>query len=305
MSWFAQGVPPQSRGGQVAIGNFDGVHRGHQAMVARLVDLARKATRPAVVVTFDPHPLALLSATGAPPPLTTIEHRRELLLGLGVDQVLVLETSSKLLALTAEEFFTRVIRAELGAQGLVEGPNFYFGKDRGGNITLLRQLCQSAGLTLDVIEPVTWQGQWVSSSAIRSLLTAGELTAAVELLGHPYRVTGQVVTGAQRGRTLGFPTANLADVATTLPGHGVYAGRVRWDGRTYAAAVNVGPNPTFGEGATKLEVHLIDFVGDLYGQRLDVDLTTKLRGVRKFDSAAALRAQLAADIAAATRDVAS
>jgi len=292
-------VPREIRGAHVAIGNFDGVHRGHQAMIARLIVQARKAGRPAVAVTFDPHPLALLRPAELPPGLTTLRNRAQLLQACGVDAVVVLPTSWELLRLTATEFFERIVCGQLQAAGLVEGPNFCFGKDRGGNVTLLRQLCVQAGLTLDVIEPVTIHDQWVSSSVIRSLLQAGDVDDAVALLGRPYRLSGRVVAGAQRGATLGFPTANLADLATVVPGPGVYAGRTEIDGRSLPAAVHIGPNPTFGEAVLKVEVHVIGYEGNLYDRVLSVDFLRRLRDTRRFDSAADLQRQLAADIAAA------
>jgi len=296
MSWLPAECCAAYRGGYVAIGNFDGVHRGHRVMVDRLVARAHAAQAPAIVTTFDPHPLALLRAAGAPPSLTTIAQRTELLRQAGVDAVLVLPTSRDLLRLTAEEFFQQLICTELAAKGLVEGPNFSFGRDRGGSITTLRQMCLAHGMTLDVIDPVTWNGQWVSSSVIRSLLLAGDVTDANELLGHPYAITGLVKTGAQRGRTLGFPTANLTEIATVLPGHGVYAGACEVGGRGHPVAVNIGPNPTFGEGATKVEAHLLDFAGELYGQGLTLQLLVKLRDVRPFPSVDALQLQLADDM---------
>lgn len=293
------------RNGLIAIGNFDGVHRGHQAMIGRLVALARAANRPAVAVTFDPHPLSLLRPEALPPGLTTMPDRAALLRECGVDAVVVLPTSWNLLKLSATEFFEQIVRQRLHAAGLVEGPNFCFGKDRGGNITLLRQLCQQAGMTLDVIEPVTIDGQWVSSSVIRSLLLAGDVNDAVALLGRPYRLTGRVVTGSRRGATLGFPTANLADLATVVPGPGVYAGRTVIDSRSFAAAIHIGPNPTFGEAAGKVEVHVIDYAGDLYGQPLTVEFHRRLRDVRRFESADELRRQLTEDIAAAAKPASS
>jgi riboflavin kinase / FMN adenylyltransferase len=290
------------RDGYVAIGNFDGVHRGHQVMIGRLIARARDAGRPAIAVTFDPHPLSLLRPEALPPGLTTLADRADLLRSCGVDCVVVLPTSWELLRLTAAEFFDQVVYQRLHAVGLVEGPNFCFGKDRGGNVTLLRQLCAHAGLSLDVVEPVTIDGQWVSSSVIRSLLQAGDVDDAVNLLGRPYRLTGRVVTGSRRGATLGFPTANLADLQTVIPGSGVYAGRTEIDGRTHQAAIHIGPNPTFGEAALKVEVHVLDFAGDLYDRTLSVDFTRRLRDVRRFDSVDELRRQLTEDIAAARRD---
>ncbi len=284
------------QGGYATIGNFDGVHRGHQAMLNVLTSRARAENVPAIAVTFDPHPIALLKPEATPPALTTIEHRAELLHRFGVDVTLVLRTDRNLLALTAEEFFDTVVRSQLKARGLVEGPNFFFGRNRSGNITVLRTLCSHHGLSFDVAPPATVDEQLVSSSVIRSLLETGEMANAVRLLGHNYRMTGRVSTGAQRGRTIGFPTANLADVSTLIPSNGVYAGAVTIQGTLHAAAINIGPNPTFGEAAQKIEVHVLDFNGDLYGQTLDVDFIERVRDVRRFSGAEELIAQLAQDI---------
>lgn len=290
-------VAAEHRGGSVAIGNFDGVHLGHRAMLHRLLSTARQQQHPAVVVTFDPHPLTILRPEQAPIPLTTIPYRRELLLRLGVDAVVVLPTTRELLNWSPTEFFERVVLGELQARRLVEGPNFFFGRDRAGNITVLRGLCAAHGIALEVIEPVTVQGQWVSSSVIRTLLTAGDVDHAVELLGHPYRLTGRVVGGAERGRGLGFPTANLEDCCTVVPGEGIYAGQAFLDDRRYPAAIHIGPNPTFAETRRKVEVHLLDFAGDLYGKTLHVEFLSRLRDVQRFPSTEALRAQLARDLA--------
>ena len=289
--------PATYRGGYVSIGNFDGVHRGHQAMLAALVGRAHEHRVSAVAMTFDPHPIELLRPEAAPPRLTTIEHRVELLESYGVDCVIVFPTSPRFLTMTAEDFFHTFVRTELQARGLVEGPNFYFGRNRSGSVTVLRGLCTNHQLTLDVIPPVIVDEQLVSSSVIRSLIEAGEMTESVRLLGHPYRLSGTIGRGAQRGRLLGFPTANLTETRNMAPGHGVYAAAVTVNGKRYRAAVNVGPNPTFGESATKIEAHLLDFAGDLYGQPLDVDFAHQIRKVRQFPSVEDLLTQLQHDIA--------
>jgi riboflavin kinase / FMN adenylyltransferase len=284
-------------GGFVSIGNFDGVHRGHQEMARKLVSRAASCGAPAIVVTFDPHPVQLLRPELAPPPLTTLTHRAELLGRHGVTGLLALPTDRALLELTADEFFERVIVGRLGARGLVEGPNFFFGRHRAGNITTLRAMCQAREMSLDVISPVTVGDQWVSSSVIRSLLQTGDTTDAVNLLGHPYRLSGIVGSGAQRGRTIGFPTANLIDTATLVPGPGVHAGLCEHRGSRYPAAIHIGPNPTFGEDQLKVEIHLLDFDGDLYGQELAVDFLSRIREVRKFASVGELTSQLHQDLA--------
>ncbi len=286
------------RGGYVSIGNFDGVHRGHQSMLNALTSRARSDGVPAIALTFDPHPIALLRPEATPPPLTSIEHRAELLGRYGVDVLIVLPTDRQLLALTAEEFFDSVVRSQLHAKGLVEGPNFFFGRNRSGNITVLRSLCAVHGLSFDVVPPVTVDEQLVSSSVIRSLIESGDIGHAVRLLGHPYRIRGTVGRGAERGRTLGFPTANLFDVPTVAPANGVYAAIAHLASHRHAAAVHIGPNPTFGEAARKIEVHVLDFTGDLYGQALEIDFLDRVRDVQRFASVDELREQLSRDIAA-------
>lgn len=288
--------PERFRGGWVTIGNFDGVHRGHQSMLTTLVEQARAASVPAVVLTFDPHPIALLRPQQTPPALCSLEHKLELFERAGVDVAIVYPTDFALLRLTPGEFFRSMVLGQLNARGLVEGPNFFFGRDRSGNVETLRGLCQDAGISLLVVPAVVARDRMVSSSEIRSLIAAGNIADAVEMLGHPYRVRGVVGSGAARGRTIGFPTANLEGIATLLPPNGVYAGVCRIQGTHYAAAINLGPNPTFGESARKFEVHLLDFQGDLYGRTLDVDLVARVRDVVRFGSSDALKQQLQIDL---------
>jgi riboflavin kinase / FMN adenylyltransferase len=285
------------RGGFVAIGNFDGVHRGHQRMIGTLVAQARDAGLPAVVMTFDPHPIALLTPGRVPPTLSTLERKAELIGACGVDVLIAYPTDQTLLNLTPEEFFEQIIRDRLQAQGLVEGPNFGFGKDRTGDVDTLQSLCDRDGLVLTIVDAVACDNEpVVSSSAIRRTIAAGDLSRAVAMLGHPYRLTGVVESGAKRGTGLGFPTANIAGVQTLLPPDGVYAGCCVIAGETYAAAVHLGPNPTFADQTRKLEVHVLDFAGDLYGQRLSVDLIDRVRDTMRFESTQSLQQQLQRDI---------
>ena len=260
--------------------------------------LADRDSVPAVVLTFDPHPLALLRPSHVPPSLTTLEQKAELLAQAGATCVLAYPTDRKLLQLTPVEFFDAVVVAELRARGIVEGPNFCFGKDRKGDIGTLRELCQSRGVMLDVVEPVGGEAM-VSSSTIRSLIDGGRMAEAVALLGHPYTLRGQVTSGARRGRTIGFPTANLVKIETLLPGDGVYGGIAHVESGSFAAAISVGPNPTFGETSRKVEVHLIEFSGDLYGSWLDVDCIERIRDNRRFESREELIAQITRDVAIA------
>jgi riboflavin kinase/FMN adenylyltransferase len=292
-----QAMPPgECREGAVTVGNFDGVHRGHAALLAELRRQARAVNGPAVALTFDPHPLELLRPGQSPPQLTTPEDRARLLHELGADHVLVLRVTREMLALRAAEFFAQVIQERLHTRALVEGTNFGFGRGREGNVQTLAQLCKPAGIHLTVVPPVILDGVEVSSSQVRSALSAGAVRDAASLLGRPYRLPGRVGAGESRGRKLGFPTANLEQARTLIPGDGVYAVRVPHQGQFWAAAANIGPNPTFGENARKIEVHLIGFQGDLYGQPLAVDFMERLRDTRPFRGVAELIEQLQRDI---------
>ena len=298
-------LPAETRAGAVAIGNFDGVHRGHARLVSRLVERANEVDGPAIVFTFDPHPVRLLRPHECPPPLTWTERKAELLCELGVDRVIAYPTDEALLRLGAREFFDLILRDTLAAKALVEGPNFYFGHNREGDVQLLGDFAASAGMTLDVVEPTAVNGEWISSSRVRKLIgEAGDVADAAELLTAPYRVRGIVTHGAGRGAKIGFPTANLEGIDTLLPAEGVYAGVGRLVGRDGAiaqwpAAVNIGPNPTFGDDHAKVEAHLVGCGETIYGRPLEVDLLKRLREVRAFDSADALTGQVREDVAAA------
>jgi len=221
-----------------------------------------------------------------------------LLSDLGVTAIIAYPTDEALLALSPVEFFTRIIREKLAARAMVEGPNFFFGHNRAGNIETLGQLCQTANISLEIVPPVTVAGQIVSSSRVRAAVQAGDVDLASELLTRPYRVRGMVTHGAGRGAKLGFPTANLAAIDTLLPAQGVYAARAISSLDHWPAAVNIGPNPTFGEQALKIEAHLIGFEGSLYGQPLEVEFLSRLRSIRPFESVEALKNQLNHDVAA-------
>jgi len=296
-------MPPESvRGGVAAVGNFDGVHRGHAAMLAAARELAGRS-RSVVAVTFDPHPLVLLSPERYQPPLTTIAERARLLHELGADHVVVLQTTAEMLSLTPDGFFQTVLRASLGARGVVEGFNFRFGRDRAGSNATLRELCASAVIDFLEVPAFTLGDRPVSSSRVRDALVRGDVATATELLGRPYRVSGTVGTGAKRGRTIGFPTANLEQVETLLPADGVYAVRVTASERGFAGAAHIGPNATFGEARRQLEVHLLDFDGDLYRQTLAIDFVGRVRETKKFAMVDALIEQMRRDVAEARKMV--
>jgi riboflavin kinase/FMN adenylyltransferase len=291
-----EAIAASCRGGAVAIGNFDGVHRGHQELLTEVKRQAVALSGPAVAVTFHPHPLEILRPQQFQPLLTTVACRAELMQGYGADHVVVLATTPGLLQLSAPEFFERVLCAGLDARVLVEGPNFGFGRNRAGSIDTLQDFCRKANRKLVVLPRFQAEGVTVSSSRVRNELLQGEVRRAAELLGRPFRLVGVVGRGQERGRKLGFPTANLEHVATLLPADGVYAVRASVEQHTFAAAANLGPNPTFGEHARKIEVHLIDFHGDLHGKALAVDLIERLRDTRAFAGVEELVAQLKADV---------
>lgn len=289
-------LPPEARGGAVAIGNFDGVHRGHARIVEQLLQRAREVTGPAVVFTFDPHPVRILRPEQSPPPLTWTERKADLLAQLGVDWIVAYPTDEALLQLTAPMFFDRIVQNALDARAIVEGPNFFFGHNREGTIDVLRELTAAANLSLDIVSPVQIDGQLVSSSRVRQLISRGQVELACRMLTAPYRIRGIVTHGAGRGSKIGFPTANLEGIDTLLPAHGVYAGRAWKNGNHWLAAINIGPNPTFGEAATKVEAHLVNYRDALYGKPLEIDFLERLRDTRPFASVDELVTQLKHDI---------
>jgi riboflavin kinase / FMN adenylyltransferase len=291
-----ESVQPEARGGAITIGNFDGVHRGHRELVSRLRKTADRVSGPALVLTFDPPPAQILRPGSVPPSLTWMARRAEILFELGVDVVCVCMTTPQLLEFTAEEFFQQILLDSLRVSAIVEGPNFRFGKDRRGDVDLLSELCKQNNVELTIATGQSEDGEWISSSRIRTLIAQGAIEMANRLLVKPYRLTGIVGKGAARGRTIGFPTANLEHIPVMIPLHGVYAGRCNIQGRAYAAAINIGPNPTFAESIDKVEIHVLDFNGDLYGQPLEVELLGRLRPITSFSSANELVEQLKLDI---------
>jgi riboflavin kinase / FMN adenylyltransferase len=290
--------PARARGAFVTVGNFDGVHRGHQRLLSRLRAKADVAEVPALAITFDPHPVALLRPDKAPVPLVWPDREIALLQEAGATEVAVFRTGPWLLELSAREFFDRVIRCQLEARGMVEGPNFAFGHDRLGDVTILRSWCAQAGIDFEVVEATVIDDRLVSSSLIRQCLSEGRVEEAARLLGRPHRIRGQVAHGAGRGAGLGFPTVNLEAIDTLVPLEGVYAGIAWVDGQepAWPAACNLGPNPTFGDTSRKVEAHLIGFTGDLYGKTVELDFVARLRGTRKFSGLDELLKQIQGDI---------
>lgn len=284
------------RGGAVTIGNFDGVHRGHARIIEQLKKLAEKYGGPAIVFTFDPHPVRLLRPELAPPPLTWTSRKAQLLEELGVDVTVVYPTDRALLELTATEFFQKIIVETLGALALVEGPNFAFGQGREGTIDVLQQLCDSHQVELQVVEPLLETEDYISSSRIRDAITRGDVDLACRHLTRPYRLRGMVTHGMKRGSEIGFPTANLDAIDTLIPAPGVYAGVAITEETPVPAAIHVGGNPTFRQDHEKFEVHLIGYEGNLYGKVLEVDMLSRLRETISFETLEQLAGQLQQDV---------
>jgi riboflavin kinase/FMN adenylyltransferase len=284
----------------VAIGNFDGVHRGHQHVLGDALRYAHAARWPVVVLTFDPHPAHVLGRP-VPPTLTALPRKTELLVGLGVDEVVVKEFDEAFAALSAERFVSELIVDKLGARAVVVGRNFRFGHARAGDLAMLEQLGSKHGFEVRCFELSGDAKGRFSSTRVREALVRGDIADAGAVLGRPHAFSGVVARGEQRGRTIGFPTANVEEVEELVPARGVYAVRVdRLDENAAHAlaggVMNIGVRPTVDESERRTqEVHLFDFDGDLYGARLRVHILERIREERKFASLDELRAQIAVD----------
>jgi riboflavin kinase/FMN adenylyltransferase len=297
-----QRVDEALRGGVIALGNFDGFHAGHQAVVGRAVRHAQDEGRPAIVATFDPHPVRFFKPDVAPFRLTTLDQRQELFAAAGADAMLVLPFDATLAGTTAEDFITGLLLDRYGAAGVVTGSDFVFGKGRGGNVVTLADHARRLGFFTEMVAPVDDAEEVISSSRIREALQAGDCATAARLLTRPFTVRGTVQHGDKNGRLLGFPTANI-DMGNYLrPRYGIYAvtGKLP-DGRILKGAANLGIRPSFDPPKELLEPHFFDFAEDLYGQEIDVAFHAFIRPEAKFDSMDALMAQIAADCDAAKR----
>ncbi|MBA3260282.1 MAG: bifunctional riboflavin kinase/FAD synthetase [Gemmatimonadales bacterium] len=290
-------LPPLPRGSTVTVGSFDGVHRGHQAVLQEIARRAGDAGRSSVLVTFEPHPLEVVNPQAAPPLLTTGPERREILAQTPLDYVLFLRFDRRLAALSPEEFVRGVLLERCAMRELVIGPDHGFGRGRSGDVETLRRLGASLRFDVDVVNDVNVGDQHVSSSRIRRAVAGGDLDTAARMLGRPYSVSGVVGEGERRGRTLGVPTINLTDVPPQklLPPDGVYAVQVEWRGGRTGGMMNQGPKPTFEDGRRTLEAHLFGFEGELYGEWVRIEWVEHLRDVRRFASVEQLRQQLERD----------
>jgi riboflavin kinase/FMN adenylyltransferase len=283
-------------GAAIVIGNFDGVHRGHQAVLRQASKLADQRGLDCVVLTFDPHPSEVLGR-GAPPRLTTLARRIELLRAHGATAVTVEPFTTELASWTPERFAEELLVGRLRARAVVVGENFRFGNQRGGDFETLSALGATLGFEAVAAEVAGDEDGPFSSTRIRDALAVGDVEGAARVLGRPHALGGTVVHGDARGRTIGFPTANLGGVLEMLPAHGVYAVRVAHEegGQVHGGVMNIGRRPTVGGTDLRLEVNLFDFDGDLYGQVLRVDLVARLRGEQRFSGLDELRAQIAKD----------
>src|SRR5438874_8669858 len=283
----------------VALGVFDGVHLAHRAILGAAVAGARAADISAVACTFDRHPAEILQPDRAPAPITTLDERLGLIAETGVDATIVLAFTRELAAIEPEAFVKDMLLTRLNAREIVVGFNHRFGRGARGDARLLESLAERLGFQAHVVEPLEVDGVAVSSTEIRAMLQRGDVARAARFLGRPYAIAGSVTAGAGRGRSLGFPTANIEPDRPLLVSRGVYRGRLEAEARRHACVVNVGVRPTFGETTLAVEAHLLDFTGDLYGRPVRLDFLDRLRDEMRFGSVDELRAQIARDIAAA------
>jgi len=281
----------------VTIGNFDGVHLGHREIFRRVRELARAAGGVSVVVTFVPHPLQVLAPGKAVRLITSPREKEALIEASGIDYLLEIPFDAAFAAIAAREFVQRTLVETLGMEQLVIGYDYAFGRGREGDVTLLRELGKRFGYQVEELQPIACGATVYSSTAVRNLVSEGDVKGVVAVLGRHYSLTGTVVHGQQRGRALGFPTANLETDKDLLPAAGVYAVKARVGAGLYDGACNIGTNPTFQNERLSLEVFLFDFEGDLYGREVSLFFLDRLRGEQRFPDLEALKAAIAADVA--------
>lgn len=290
-------VPITARSSTIAIGNFDGVHRGHRALISETVAKARELGRPSGVMIFEPHPREFFQPAEPLFRLTPLNRKLALFEKLGLKLAFVQNFDQHFAQLSAQEFIERVLVAGLGVSHVIIGYDFYFGHKRAGNPQMLVEAGRNLGFGVTVMAPVAEAGEVFSSSAVRVYLAQGDVKGATHVLGDTWRVQGRIVGGAKRGTGMGFPTANIPMPKGTALAHGIYAVRAHVDGAVHNAAAYLGTRPTFDNGMPVLEVFLIDFTGDLYGHEMEVEFVDFIREDRKFHSAEALVVQMEEDVA--------
>jgi riboflavin kinase/FMN adenylyltransferase len=299
---LAGGIPEKLRGSILALGNFDGFHLGHQAVVSRAVARAFHERRPVIVATFDPHPVRYFKPDVPPFRLTTLEQRQELFAHAGADAMLVFEFGAELASMDAEEFVAEVLGRQIGVAGVITGDDFSFGKGRRGDAALLAKIGAEHGIGAEAVAQVELDGERISSGRIREALVEGDTGTATRMLSRDYAIEGVVQRGDRRGRELGYPTANLALGDYQRPKYGIYAVRVTLeDGSEHPGVASLGVRPTFDPPEELLEAHLFGFDGDLYGRKIEVALHAFIREERKFEGVEALIAEMRNDEAAARR----
>ncbi|HWI88212.1 MAG TPA: bifunctional riboflavin kinase/FAD synthetase [Sphingomicrobium sp.] len=299
---LAGGIPDDLKGSIVALGNFDGFHLGHQAVVGRAVQRAFHERRPAIVATFDPHPVRFFKPDVPPFRLTSLDQRKQLFAHAGADAMLVFEFNEKLRETSAEEFVSWLLAGKIGTAGVVTGDDFSFGKGRAGNVAVLRTLGAHSGIIAETVAPVVVAGERVSSGRIREALVAGDIGQATHLLSRDFAIEGVVQQGDRRGRELGYPTANLTLGDYQRPKYGIYAVSVTLeDGSEHPGVASLGVRPTFDPPQELLEAHLFDFDGDLYGRKIEVALHAYIREEQKFDGIEPLIAHMKDDEAKARK----
>ena len=299
---LAGGTPDRLRGSVVALGNFDGFHLGHQAVVSRAVARAFHERRTVIVATFDPHPVRFFKPDLPPFRLTTLDQRQALFAHAGADAMLVFEFGAELASMDAEQFIAEVLSERIGAAGVITGDDFSFGKGRSGDAALLAKIGPEYGVAAEAVPQVLLDGERISSGRIREALVEGDTGTATHMLSRDYAIEGVVQRGDARGRELGYPTANLSLGDYQRPKYGIYAVRVTLDdGNEHPGVASLGIRPTFEPPQELLEAHLFDFDGELYGRTVEVALHAYIRGEKKFDSVEALMAEMKRDEAAARK----
>ena len=290
------GKLPAEKDMLLTIGVFDGVHLGHRYLISQLTELARQQGLLSGVVTFRQHPQEVLSPQTRLPFLTDLAQRTNLLKNEGVEAIITLSFTPELAQLSAGQFIG-LLKKYLRMRGVVIGPDFALGQNREGNTDTLRRLGQEMGFSVTVVPPIIINGEVVSSTAIRNALAEGDMKRVQNLVGRPFSLHGRVIPGTRRGAELGFPTANLdTDPEQALPAEGVYVGWVHINDQAYPSMTNIGKRPTFGGSERVVEVYLLDYHGDLYGQELTIDIIERLRGEMKFDNLEELKKQIAEDV---------